>query len=65
MATSLQTRLKQLDGGGANRCPECGFGGDWSKVRHVWEPGYAHDQNHHCGTCGRPTLIVLRWEDKP
>src|SRR3712207_7431472 len=36
----------------------------WSKVRHVWEPSTANDRNSHCGTCGRPTLIVLRWEGK-
>jgi hypothetical protein len=62
MTTSgaLQTRVKRLEGGGAE-CPECGFDGDWSKVRTVVDPHAGHKRNQYCGTCGRPTHIVLTW----
>jgi hypothetical protein len=62
MATSLQARVRHLEGSGS-RCPECSFGGDWSKVRPVVDPHSTHKRNRYCGTCGRPTHIVLRWGD--
>jgi len=63
VATSLERRVKALEGGGS-RCPECGFDGDWSKVERVFTedgPG----ENIYCGTCGRPIHIVLTWGDAP
>ena len=63
MAMSLETRVRQLEGGTGGECPECGFAGDWSKVRTVHDPHAAYKRNRYCGTCGRPTHIVLRWGD--
>jgi hypothetical protein len=63
MATSLQTRVKQLEGGTGGKCPECGFDGDWRKVRFQYE-GFGTGKPENCGTCGRPTRIVLTWGDK-
>lgn len=66
MATSLVTKVKQLEGGTGGRCPECGFDGDWSKVKYRIEPGYGDGtgKSERCDTCGRLTRIVLTWEDK-
>ena len=63
MATSLQTRVKALEGGTGGRCPACGFDGDWSKVKfHIEDRG--NGKLERCGTCGRPTRIVLTWGEK-
>jgi hypothetical protein len=62
VATSLERRIRTLEaGGGGVECPECGFGGDWSKVRQVWNPSSGDGSNRRCGTCCRPTRIVLIW----
>jgi hypothetical protein len=58
---ALQTRLKRLEGVGGTECPECGFDGDWSKVRTVVDCHSTDKRNRYCGTCGRPTHIVLTW----
>jgi hypothetical protein len=65
MTTSgaLQTRVRRLEGSAGAQCPECGFDGDWSKVRTAVDPNASHGRNHYCGTCGRPTHIALRWGD--
>ena len=63
MATSLQTRVRQLEGGGG-WCPACGFDGDWGKVKPHVEPHATHDRNEYCGTCDRPTRIVVSWGDE-
>jgi DNA-directed RNA polymerase subunit RPC12/RpoP len=63
MATSLETRVRQLEGGTGSRCPECGFDGDWSKVKFHFEDT-GRGQSERCGTCGRPTRIVLTWGQK-
>ncbi len=65
MTPSLQTRVTQLEGSGAGKCPECGFDGDWSKVRNAWLPRSGHGRNRYCGTCGRPTHIGLTWDGFP
>jgi endogenous inhibitor of DNA gyrase (YacG/DUF329 family) len=62
VATSLETRIRTLEGGGGGgECPECGFDGDWSRVRQVWSPSSAEGSNRRCGTCGRPKRIDLAW----
>jgi endogenous inhibitor of DNA gyrase (YacG/DUF329 family) len=60
VATSLEVRVRQLEGGTGGECPECGFDGDWSKVKHevVWGQG-GPERNIYCGTCGRPTHLVV------
>jgi hypothetical protein len=60
---ALQTRVRRLEGAGGRECLECGFDGDWSKVRPAWVPRSASEasRNRYCGTCGRPTHIVLTW----
>jgi DNA-directed RNA polymerase subunit RPC12/RpoP len=63
VATSLETRVKQLEGGTGGRCPECGFDGVWSKVKLRYE-GFGKGKSERCNTCGRLTRIVLRWEEK-
>ena len=63
MATSLQTRVKQLEGGTGGKCPECAFDGDWKKVRFRYD-GIGKGKPERCGTCGRPTRIVLTWGNK-
>ncbi len=65
MTTSLQTRVKQLEGSGSGKCPECGFDGDWSKVRNVLAPRSGERGNRCCETCGRPTHIALTWDGFP
>ena len=65
MATSLETRVKQLEGGTGGECPECGFDGDWSKLKLRFEPGFGGGgKPEKCGTCGHPTRIVLTWGDE-
>ena len=66
MATRLESRLRVLEGGTGGECPECGFDGDWSKVKNevVWEDGPYGRGNEYCGTCGRATHIVVTWGDK-
>jgi hypothetical protein len=64
---ALGTRIRRLEESrGGNRCPECGFDGDWSKVRFHIEPGYGdgNGKSERCDTCGRLTRIVLTWGDK-
>jgi ribosomal protein S27AE len=58
-----ETRLKKLEEKHGRECPECGFDGDWSKIRfssHIPKPDEVRD-NEYCSTCGRPTRICLRW----
>jgi hypothetical protein len=64
VTTSLQTRVRRLEGGGANRCPACGFDGNWGKVKPRVEPHATHDRNEYCGTCGRLTRVVVSWRDE-
>ena len=59
MATSLETGVRTLEGGGLGTCPECGFDGDRSKVTAVFED--AGDGPKNSGTCGRAWRIVLAW----
>ena len=61
---ALQTRVKRLEAGSGAECPECGFDGDWSKVRTVMDCPSADKRNRYCGTCGRSTHIVLKWGGK-
>ena len=63
MATSLETRVKQLESGTGGKCPECGFDGDWNKVKFHFEDT-GGDQSERCGMCGRPTRIVLTWGER-
>ncbi len=62
MATSLRTRFEHLEGGAEGGCPGCGFDGDWSKVRTVFED--AGDGPKNCGTCGRALRIMLSWGER-
>ena len=65
MTTSVERRIRRLEvATGGNRCPECGFDGDWHKVRFHVEPTSSKGEPEHCGTCGRPTRIVLTWGDR-
>jgi hypothetical protein len=64
VATSLETRVERLEHGTGGRCPECGFDGDWRKVRFRVEQGRGKGKPEHCDTCGRPKRIVLTWGDK-
>ncbi len=62
MATSLETRVKQLEGGTGGECPECGFDGDESKIKTIVEwVDHTDRGNEYCGTCGRATHIVVTW----
>jgi hypothetical protein len=62
VATSLETRVKQLEGGVGGKCPECGFDGDPSKIKtEVRWLDHTERRNEYCGTCGRATHIVVRW----
>jgi NAD-dependent SIR2 family protein deacetylase len=59
-----ESRLQKLEGQyGASSCPECGFDGDWSKVKYeVTHPHHGEERRpEHCPECGRPTRVVLRW----
>jgi hypothetical protein len=60
MMTGLERRVRTLEGGGGGKCPECGFDGDWSKVRTIFEDA-GDNCPKSCGTCGRPLRIVLTW----
>jgi hypothetical protein len=62
---SLKRRIRHLEGGAGGECPECGFDGDWSKVRFQIEPGYGDGtgKSERCDTCGCLTRIVLTWGD--
>ncbi len=61
MATTIEKRVARLEGApGAGVCPECGFDGDWSKVRTVFEDA-GGNRPENCGTCGRALRIVLAW----
>jgi hypothetical protein len=62
MTTTLERRVRTLEGGG-RKCPECGFDGDWSKVRIVFEDG-GDGRSRTCGMCGRPLRIVLTWGER-
>jgi hypothetical protein len=64
-ATNLEGRVKALEGSGS-RCPQCGFDGDWSKVKPRVETRRAGDgrRPEYCDTCGRPLRIVLTWGDE-
>ena len=65
MGTTLETRVKVLEGGGTgSRCPECGFRGNWREVKVRIEPSDSKGGPENCGTCGRPTRIVLNWGGK-
>jgi hypothetical protein len=66
--SSLQTRVKRLEGSSGSGCPRCGFDGDWSKVRTecFWsssDEGRGSPEDIYCGTCGRPIHIVMTWGD--
>ena len=70
MTSSLHTRVRRLETatGGNNRCPECGFDGDWSKVKFETrinrvDPNSARTPpNEHRGTCGRVVVINVGWD---
>lgn len=65
MTTSVDNRLRRLElATGGGECPECGFDGDWSKLRWdvEWdESGEGPQRNQHCSTCGRLWLVVVGW----
>jgi hypothetical protein len=63
VATSLETRVRHLEGRIGGECPECGFDGDWSKVTFHFD-GFGKGKPERCDTCGRPTRIVLGWGDR-
>ena len=64
MTTTIERRVARLEEStGGNKCPECAFDGDWSKVKHTFEKVTSR-RERYCGTCGRPLRIVLRWEDR-
>jgi hypothetical protein len=70
MTGSLQRRIRNLEAGG-RECPECGFDGDWSKVKYevAWCDDKDEDDGPHetvyCETCGEPVHIVVTWGDLP
>jgi len=61
LTTTLERRVRSLEGGDGGECPECGFDGDWSKVRVIFEDAPSN-RPKYCNTCGRPLRIVLSWE---
>jgi hypothetical protein len=63
VATSLETRVKALEGGSGGKCPRCGFDGDWNKVQFRFD-GFGKGRPERCDLCGRPTRIVLTWGDE-
>ena len=65
MAATIERRVTRLEAttDRGDKCPECGFDGDWSKVRFDFERPTSR-RERYCGTCGRPLRIVLRWEDR-
>ena len=64
MVTTIERRVARLEEStGGNKCPECGFDGDWSKVRFDFEKPTSR-RERYCGTCRRPLRVVLRWEDR-
>ena len=66
MATSLETRVKALEGGTGANCPECGWDGITPlKPECYWSHGESPPrENIYCGTCGRPIHITLTWGDE-
>jgi predicted RNA-binding Zn-ribbon protein involved in translation (DUF1610 family) len=64
VTTTIERRVAALEKTtGGNKCPECGFDGDWPKVKHTFEKATSR-RERYCGTCGRPLRIVLRWEGR-
>lgn len=66
MATTIQRRVAALEESTAGGCPECGFDGDHSKIRHevvFVDIGAPTPPDEYCGTCGRAlsVTIALDW----
>jgi hypothetical protein len=68
MATSVERRVARLETAtdGGDRCPECGFDDDHSKIRHevvFMDPDEA-TPDEWCGTCGRQLICTIHmdWE---
>lgn len=64
-------RVRRLEAttGGGDRCPECGFDGNYRNASIVveWydeEGTYdGPEETVYCETCGEPTDIVVTWQD--
>jgi hypothetical protein len=52
-------------GGGGGECPECGgaIPPENNRYKFVWRDCTEGAQDEWCEWCGRPLLIVLRWEE--
>jgi hypothetical protein len=65
----LERRIKNLEDCSGRECPECGFDGDWSKVKfevEFWDGDEEHtgpEETTYCESCGAPAHIVLTWGD--
>ena len=66
----LSGRVGRLETGREEPCPECGWGGDWSKVEFVveWEDlddegPSAPAEPKWCETCGHQLEYVVTWAD--
>ena len=65
---SLERRVEALETstGGGRECPECGWDGVTPLKHEVsWGNDGTPAENRYCGTCGRPTHIVITWGDAP
>ena len=66
MTATIQRRVAALEESAGRVCPECGFDGDRSKIRHevVWVDSPA-GPDEYCETCGRALriTITLNWGD--
>jgi hypothetical protein len=71
MVTTLERRVARLEEPtGGNKCPECGFDGDLSKVEYVvhWENTDGPTKPHEfCETCGfqLTCTVYATWGDSP
>ncbi len=62
----MNGRIEKLENGNGERCDECGGDprpGDTFEL--VWVDHEPESENEYCGTCGRPTTIVITWGDEP
>ena len=67
MATVLERRVARLETSGGERCPECGWDPKHPPRMEVivHNDGGGPDKESWCGTCGRPLVVIIRWEDAP
>jgi hypothetical protein len=62
MLRGLAGRVGRLENGRTERCPECGWDGDWSKVEFVVEWVAADgpaEPDEFCGTCGHQLTCTI------